>query len=147
MPKGVYPRHYTPEQLEKIKERLKHARELSGKSEKSLKARSENIRLGHKIRTARAILKHLPVGAVAGTEFKASLYRKMRVIDAAPVKVTGEDGGVYWEQKFEQSGKITFYGQTHVFSGKCRIVWKYEPTLENIMDSPLFDEEPNASAE
>ena len=152
MPKGVYQRkpgqkrHYTPEQIAAFTERLKKAREKSNASKKALDVRSENIKHAHTRRTARAILKHLPVGAVPGTEFKASLYRNMRVIDSAPVKVIGEDGGVSWEQKFEQYGKITMYGKTHVFSGVCRVVWDYEPTLENIMDAPRFDEA-NASTE
>ena len=155
MPKGVYQRkpgqkrNYTPEQREAMRERMKKVRELNrgrGDTPAMKEAKSQNAKKAQAIRTARAILKHLPVGAVPGTEFKASLYRNMRVIDSAPVKVIGEDGGVSWEQKFEQYGKITMYGKTHVFSGVCRVVWDYEPTLENIMDAPRFDEA-NASTE
>lgn len=59
----------------------------------------------------------------------------MKVIDDKPVRI---DSG-QWEQKFEQSGKFTAYGITHEFSGACRIVWDYEPTVENIMDAPMFE--------
>ncbi len=86
-------------------------------------------------RTARAILKHLPVGASAGTTFQATRYRRLTVIDTAPVK-----SGDVWEQKFHQSGKVTLYGKTFEFDNDCRIIWEYAPNLENIMESPLFEE-------
>ena len=44
------------------------------------------------------------------------------------------------EQKFHQSGRIVICGSTHEFDNDCRIVWNYKPTLENIMDAPLFEE-------
>lgn len=99
-------------------------------------AKRQNAGKAVAIRTARAILKHLPVGAAAGTVFQATRYRRLTVIDAAPVP----DGEV-WEQKFHQSGKIVIYGASHEFDNDCRIVWHYCPTLENIMDAPMFEEE------
>ena len=149
MPTGVYPRkkglkrNYTPEQRAVMRERMKKIRELNkgrGDTPAMTAAKSRNARKAMAIRTARAILKHLPVGAVAGTEFTASQYRNLRVIDAAPVKTTDASGAVIWEQKFDQWGEFSIYGIKRSFSSKCRIVWDYAPTLENIMDRPRFDE-------
>ena len=150
MPKGVYQRKpglkrkYTPEQRAEMRERMKKVRELNkgrGDTPAMTAAKSQNARKAMAIRTARAILKHLPVGAVAGTEFMSSNYRNIRVIDPSPVKTTDASGAVIWEQKFEQWGKFTIYGVRREFSGKCRIVWDYAPTLENIMDAPRFLED------
>lgn len=105
-------------------------------------AKRQNAGKAVAIRTARAILKHLPVGAAAGTVFQATRYRRLTVIDAAPVQ-----NGEVWEQKFHQSGKIVIYGSTHEFDNDCRIVWHYRPTLENIMDAPMFDEPAGGSDE
>ena len=83
----------------------------------------------------KAVLKNMPVGAAAGITFQATRYRKLTVIDSAPVPK-----GNIWEQKFHQSGRIVIYGSTHEFDNDCRIVWNYKPTLENIMDAPMFEE-------
>ena len=153
MPKGVYQRkpgqkrNYTPEQRAMFRERMKKVRELNrgrGDTPAMKEAKSQNAKKAQAIRTARAILKHLPVGAVAGTEFKASHYRNLRVIDAAPVKTTDASGAVIWEQKFDQWGEFSIYGTKQTFSSKCRIVWEYAPTLENIMDRPRFEEQGQA---
>ena len=153
MPTGVYPRkpglkrNISPETREKFRKsaaRLQKSNRERGDTPAMTAAKSRNAKKAMAIRTARAILKHLPVGAVAGTEFMSSNYRNIRVIDPAPVKTTDENGAVIWEQKFEQWGKFTIYGIKREFSGKCRIVWDYAPTLENIMDAPRFLEQGQA---
>ena len=116
-------------------ENWQKALEAQRHSKKALEAKRKNAGKAVAIRTARAILKHLPMGAAAGTKFQATRYRKLTVIDAAPV----QNGGV-WEQKFHQSGKIVIYGSTHEFDNECRIVWNYKPTLESIMEEPMFEE-------
>ena len=116
-------------------ENWQKALEAQRHSKKALEAKRRNAGKAVAIRTARAILKHLPMGAAAGTKFHATRYRKLTVIDAAPVQ-----NGEVWEQKFHQSGKIVIYGSTHEFDNECRIVWNYKPTLENIMEEPMFEE-------
>ena len=116
-------------------ENWQKALEAQRHSKKALEAKRKNAGKAVAIRTARAILKHLPMGAAAGTKFQATRYRKLTVIDAAPVQ-----NGEVWEQKFHQSGKIVIYGSTHEFDNECRIVWNYKPTLENIMEEPMFEE-------
>ena len=101
-------------------------------------AKRRNVGRAVAIRTARAILKHLPVGATTGTVFQATRYRRLTVIDPAPVP-----NGPQWEQKFHQTGKIVIYGFSHVFDSDCRIVWNYRPTLDNIMEAPMFEETGN----
>ena len=96
------------------------------------------------IRTARAILKHLPLGYKKGDVIQVTRYRKITVIDENPVERKITENGTertVWEQKFTQSGSIRIYGQEHCFSGRCRIVWNYLPTYENILDSPMLEEE------
>lgn len=121
-------------------ENWKKALEAQRTSEKAVAAKRMNAGKAVATRTARAILKHLPVGAGAGTTFQATRYRRLTVIDAALVK-----SGDVWEQKFHQSGKITMYGFTVEFDNDCRIFWTYQPNLENSMDSPMF-EEPRAES-
>ena len=116
-------------------ENWQKALEAQRHSKKALEAKRKNAGKAVAIRTARAILKHLPMGAAAGTKFQATRYRKLTVIDAAPVQ-----NGEVWEQKFHQSGKIVIYGSTHEFDNECRIVWNYKPTLESIMEEPMFEE-------
>ena len=90
----------------------------------------------------RNVLKNMPIGAAAGTTFQATRYRKLTVIDSAPVPK-----GDIWEQKFHQTGKIVIYGTAHEFDNDCRIVWHYKPTHENIMDAPMFEETGDGRAE
>ena len=148
MPKGIYPRkpgqkrNYTPEQRAAMSERLKKARASSYTSPNFAKSSASNVKRAQSIRAARAILKHMPAGAVAGTEFHSSNYRAFRVIDATPQR-----NGNVWEQRFEQSGTFTIYGVTKTFSGIVKVIWNYEPTIENIMDSPRLAEESNDSTE
>ena len=123
-------------------ENWQKALEAQRHSPAAIEAKRQNAGKAVAIRTARAILKHLPVGAAAGTVFQATRYRRLTVIDAAPVP-----NGEVWEQKFHQSGKIVIYGFTHDFDNDCRIVWHYRPTLENIMDSPMFEEQAGGSDE
>ena len=143
MPKGVYQRkpgqkrNYTPEQRAMFRERMKQARLKSDDSPKAKDARRVNANRAKEIRSARALLKHLPAGAVAGTVFKCSSCRSFRAIDAEP----RQNGGV-WEQRFEQMGAVSVYGVRREFSGIVKIVWDYAPTLENIMDSPRLIEIP-----
>ena len=141
MPRGVYPRkkgqkrNYTPEQRAAMSERLKKARELSYKSPNFARSSSRNAIHAKEVRSARALLKHMPPGAVPGTVFKVSACRSCKVIDASPQKV-----GCVWEQRFEQSGTLVVYGIRREFSGIVKIVWDYAPTLENIMDAPRLIE-------
>ena len=125
----------TDESRQKRAENWKRALEAQRHSQAAIDAKRQNAGKAVAIRTARAVLKHLPVGAAAGTVFQATRYRKLTVIDAAPVSC-----GDIWEQKFHQSGRIVIYGSTHEFDNDCRIVWHYKPTLENIMDAPMFEE-------
>ena len=150
MPKGVYERK--PHKMSEAgiaALRLNAAKATAARKERNLPdspaataAKRQNAGKAVAIRTARAVLKNMPIGAAAGTVFQATRYRKLTVIDAAPVP-----NGEVWEQKFHQSGKIVIYGSTHEFDNDCRIVWHYRPTLENIMDSPMFDEPAGGSDE
>lgn len=146
MPKGIYERKtrkgYTMSEAGKEALRKNAAKAAAARREKktpdtpaATAAKRRNAGKAAATRTARAILKHLPVGASAGTTFQATRYRRLTVIDTAPVK-----SGNVWEQKFHQTGSITMYGSTVEFDNDCRIVWTYQPNLENIMDSPMFEE-------
>jgi len=141
MPTGVYQRkkglkrNYTPEQRAAMRARLLEARKLSYSSDKAKEARRVNAAKAKEIRSARALLKHMPAGAVAGTVFKCSSCRSYRVIDATP-----QQRGNVWEQQFEQSGAVVVYGIRKEFSGIVKIVWEYQPTIENIMDAPRLVE-------
>ena len=126
------------------RENWKKAVEAQKKSEKCKIARSKNACKAVSIRTARAILKHLPLGYKVGDTIQVTRYRKITVIDEKPVERKITENGTertVWEQKFTQSGSIRIYGQEHCFSGRCRIVWNYLPTYENILDSPMLEEE------
>lgn len=85
-------------------------------------------------RIGRALLKNMPLGAKPGDSFR-SWTRTLVVIDPAPVKIA--DG--VWEQKFSQRVQVNVYGEKHFFSGTARVWWDYEPTAENIMDKPRFE--------
>ena len=152
MPKGVYERkprkrknNMTEAGIAALRKNMAKAMEAARTSHANQRrspdspaataAKRQNAGKAVAIRTARAILKHLPVGAAAGTTFQATRYRKLTIIDAAPVPK-----GDVWEQKFHQSGRIVIYGSTHEFDNDCRIVWNYQPTLENIMNAPMFEE-------
>ena len=126
------------ESRKKRAENWQKALEAQRHSPAAIEAKRQNAGKAVAIRTARAVLKHLPVGAAAGTTFQATRYRKLTVIDAAPVPK-----GDIWEQKFHQTGRIVIYGTAHEFDNDCRIVWHYKPTLENIMDAPMFEETEN----
>lgn len=149
MPKGVYerkPHKMSEAGIAALRKNMAKAREAARTSHANQRrspdspaataAKRQNAKNAVAIRTARAVLKRLPVGAAVGTVFQATRYRKITVLDAAPVK-----NGEVWEQKFHQTGKIVIYGFSHEFDNDCRIVWHYQPTLENIMDAPMFDEE------
>ena len=149
MPKGVYerkPRKMSAAGIAALRKNMAKAREAARTSHvnqrrrpdtpAALEAKRRNAGKAVAIRTARAVLKHLPVGAAAGTVFQATRYRKLTVIDAAPMQ-----SGEVWIQRFHQSGKIVIYGSAHEFDNECRIVWNYKPTLENIMEEPMFEEE------
>lgn len=149
MPSGIYERkprkpgmkrNVSEESKQAFRENMRKAREKRlqmGDTEKSLAAKVKNAGKACAVRTGRTILKKLPLGAEAGTVVKVSRYRTLTVIDPVPVSLP--DGA--WEQKFSQTGQITLYGRTTQFSGQCRILWKYEPSMENIMDEPLFEDQ------
>ena len=146
MPKGVYQRKTRKMSEEGIAAlRLNAAKALAARqahprpdTPAATAAKRRNAGRAVAIRTARAILKRLPVGATTGTLFQATRYRRLTVIDPAPVP-----NGSQWEQKFHQTGKIVIYGFSHAFDNDCRIVWNYRPTLDNIMEAPLFEEAGN----
>ena len=106
-------------------------------TEKSMAAKKRNAGVACAMRTGRAIVKKIPLGVKEGDEIKVSRYRTLTVVDPVPVKVPGIER---WEQKFKQSGRFVMYGQEHVFFGDCRVYWDYEPTMENIMEKPMFEE-------
>ena len=93
MPKGVYERK--PHKMSEAgiaALRLNAAKATAARKELNLPdspaataAKRQNAGKAVAIRTARAVLKHLPVGAAAGTTFQATRYRKLTVIDSAPV--------------------------------------------------------------
>ena len=148
MPKGIYPRkpgqkrNYTPEQRAAMRERLIQARKMAYSSPKAVEVRKANAEKAKAIRSGRALLKHMPAGAVAGTVFKCSSSRSYKVIDASP-----QQHGSVWEQRFEQSGAVVVYGVRREFSGIVKIVWDYAPNLENIMAAPRLIEEGKPSTE
>ena len=123
------------ESRKKRAENWQKALEAQRHSQAAIDAKRQNAGKAVAIRTARAVLKNMPIGAAAGTVFQATRYRKLTVIDSAPVPK-----GDIWEQKFHQTGKIVIYGTAHEFDNDCRIVWHYKPTHENIMDAPMFEE-------
>lgn len=143
MPKGIYERK--PHKMSEAgiaKLRLNAAKATAARKARKMTdspaataAKRRNAGKAVAVRTGRAILKRLPVGAKAGDVFQATRYRKITVVDPAPIPK-----GNIWEQKFHQQGKIVIYGSTHQFDSDCRIVWRYRPTLENIMDEPIFEE-------
>ena len=146
MPKGIYQRklglkrNVSEEAKEAFRRNMAMAREKAKgiKTEKSMAAKVKNAGTACAVRTARTVLRKMPLGATEGTEIKVSRYRTLTVVDPVPVKVPGIDR---WEQKFKQSGRLAMYGQEYVFSGDCRIYWDYEPTMENIMEKPMFEED------
>lgn len=150
MPKGIYQRkpglkrNVSEEAKEAFRRNAKKARQarlengyVYKETEKSMAAKVKNAGTACAVRMARTILRKMPLGATEGTEIKVSIYRTLTVVDPVPVKVPGIER---WEQKFKQSGRFVMYGQEHVFSGDCRVYWDYEPTMENIMEKPMFEE-------
>ena len=150
MPKGIYQRK--PGLKRNVSEEAKEAFRRNAKkalqarlakgyvyreTEKSMAAKKRNAGVACAMRTGRAIVKKIPLGVKEGDEIKVSRYRTLTVVDPVPVKVPGIER---WEQKFKQSGRFVMYGQEHVFSGDCRVYWDYEPTMENIMEKPMFEE-------
>lgn len=146
MPKGIYTRkpglkrNVSEEARQRFRDNLAKARsKIANDTTGKIKAaRQKNAGLANKIRTARSILKHMPLGATAGTVFSGSqTTRTFEVIDPKPVQMA--DGT--WEQKFRAGGYITLYGVRKDFSGIVRVTWDYTPTIDNIMDQPLLQED------
>ena len=138
MPKGKSKRTVTPELKAAQKSNLAKARAQRVSDPKCRAASQNNARKASSVRSARAILKHLPVTCKAGDTIKVGAHRAMKVIDEKPYFDVASGK---WVQRFEQSGKFSAYGITKVFSGIVRIVWEYEPTAENILDSPMLEED------
>ncbi|MBQ6596359.1 MAG: hypothetical protein IJH79_02295 [Lentisphaeria bacterium] len=149
MPKGIYQRkprqaglkrNVSEESRAAFRRNLAKAKFLP----QSTSARRKNAGKACSVRTARLILRKMPLGADVGNEIQLSRNRKLVILDRAPVRadIIGPDGikKEVWEQKFRQSGRVRLYGIEHEFTGVCRIVWDYEPTLENMMDEPRFEE-------
>lgn len=113
---------------------MKKARAALKESQNAQRASKANAGKATSIRTARAILKAMPLGATAGVKFIACQKKHLEVIDQQPQK-----NGNVWEQKFRLEQQVSIMGELHTFSGIVRIVWDYEPTLENIMDAPRFE--------
>lgn len=137
MPKGQSKRTVTPALKAAQIANLAKARAKRSTDPNCKTASQQNAKKAASVRSARALLRHLPVSAQKDYVVKIGSGRSMKVIDEKPVKL---DSG-QWEQKFEQSGKFSAYGITREFSGIVRIVWDYEPTVENIMDAPRLEEE------
>ena len=153
MPKGVYERKtglkrtISEERKQQLRENLAKAREkrnMTPDSPEAIEAKKRNAQNANSKRVARDVLKKMPMGAKEGEKFKLSRYRTLTVIDPAPVKVAPDR----WEQRFSQAGKVTSYGQTIVFDGIVKVVWEYEPNIENLLVSPaLIKEGENSDAE
>lgn len=137
MPKGQAKRTVTPALKAAQIANLAKARAATVNNPKCQAAKSRNARKAASVRTAKAILRHMPLGVKVGDEFFIANGRGFRVIDPNPLKT---DSG-QWSQRFEQFGKFTTYRMSWNFSGIVRIVWDYEPTVENIMDAPRLEEE------
>ncbi len=128
------PRVLTEENKTALRINLTKARSALKESAKAQRASKANAGKATSIRTARAILKAMPLGATAGVKFIACQKKHLEVIDQQPQK-----NGNSWEQKFRMEQQMSIMGELHIFSGTVRIVWDYEPTLENIMDAPRFE--------
>ena len=137
MPKGKSKRTVSPALKAAQLANLAKARAKRSTDPNCKAASQQNAKKAASVRSARSLLKHLPVSAKKDYVVKIGSGRSMKVIDEKPVKL---DSG-QWEQKFEQFGKFSAYGITREFSGIVRIVWDYEPTVENIMDAPRLEEE------
>ena len=138
MPKGKSKRTVTPELKEAQFSNLAKARAKRINDPKCRAASQNNARKAASVRSARAVLKHLPVTCKAGDTVKVGTHRIMTVIDEKPFL---DAASGKWVQRFEQSGRFSAYGITKEFSGIVRIVWEYEPTAENILDSPILEED------
>lgn len=147
MPKGVYKRkpglkrNISEEAREKFRKNLAKARKSITDceiSETVLNARKKNAATAGKVKSARSILKNLPLCATSGTVFTTGKTRTFTVVD--PVPIPSPDGE-HWEQKFVQGGYALVYGVKHEFTGNIKIIWDYKPTMENILDKPLLVEE------
>lgn len=138
MPKGKSKRTVTPELKAAQFSNLAKARAKRADNPKCLEAIQNNARKAASVRSARAVLKHLPVTCKAGDTIKVGTHRVMKVIDEKPYFDVASGK---WVQRFEQSGRFSAYGITKEFAGIVRIVWEYEPTAENILDSPMLEED------
>lgn len=146
MPKGVYQRKdglkrkFSAEALEKFRQNLVKARAAikdNAEIQERVKAiRAKNALKAPAVRVARAILKHCPLGASAGTEFYFAFKTKTyRIIDPIPRKVSENR----WEQLFLEIVTQKIGGVLKTFSGKIAVVWDYEPNLENMMKHPVLE--------
>lgn len=150
MPTGHYdrskarPRVYSEKAKEHLRANMAKARAASYLSIEVKKAQSRNAGRATALRTAKSVLKYLPVEAKAGDTFKVGSKRKFTVIDVVPMEKTETDENgtkrTVWEQKFEQSGRAVCYGIERIYSGLCRIVWEERPTMETILKAPMFEE-------
>lgn len=127
-------RIFTEKEKAVLRANMAKARAALKESPNAQRASKANAGKATSVRTARAILKAMPLGAGAGTEFTACQKKHLAVIDPQPQK-----NGNSWEQKFRMEQQMSIMGELHIFSGTVRIVWDYEPTLENIMDAPRFE--------
>lgn len=127
-------RIFTEKEKAVLRVNIAKARAALKESPKAQCASKANAGKATSIRTARAILKAMPLGATAGVKFIACQKKHLAVIDQQPQK-----NGNVWEQKFRLEQQVSIMGELHTFSGIVRIVWDYEPTLENIMDAPRFE--------
>lgn len=119
-----------------FRQNLAKARIAAEQSEAVAVARSKNAKKAIAMKSARALLKKLPLGARTGDIIKTGTARNFKIIDEKPIQL--ESG--QWEQKFEQFGKLKIYGTTREFKGLVRLRWDYEPLLENVFDSPILEE-------
>lgn len=127
-------RIFTEQEKAVLRVNMAKARAALKESPNAQRASKANAGKATSVRTARAILKAMPLGATAGVKFTACQKKHLEVIDQQPQK-----NGNIWEQKFRLEQQVAIMGELHTFSGIVRIVWDYEPTLENIMDAPRFE--------
>ena len=103
MPKGKSKRTVTPALKAAQLANLAKARAKRSTDPNCKAASQQNAKKAASVRSARSLLKHLPVSAKKDYVVKIGSGRSMKVIDEKPVKL---DSG-QWEQKFEQFGKFS----------------------------------------
>ena len=140
MPKGVYDRQMTASHINAVRGNLKKAVEalrLKGIKDnpRSLAAKKRNAEKAVRVRVARAILRHFPIGAKTGEEFKTSSDVYI-VLDEKP----WFDVDQRWKQQFKRQIRVKVGSEVKQFEETVTIAWDYEPTVENLLVLPVVEE-------